>query len=141
MYEPVNLNAELSAAKRFHGHMGPYLVVGMRMGRLFCQAFGEAPFGFRIHTSVGLQPPFSCIIDGLQVSTPGTIGNSMIRVEGDFALAAWAQKDDRRLDVRLREEVRRRIDTETTRENEERIAAELWEAPAEDLFDVVRTGP
>lgn len=135
------ISAELLKAKRFHGHLGPYLVVGMRMGKLFTEAFGEQPFTYRIHTSVGLEPPPSCVIDGLQVTTPCTIGNSMIRVEGNRSVAAWAKKDGVKLEIRLRSDVQQRIDNDTTRENEESFAQELWEAEPDSIFQIYRTPP
>lgn len=34
----------LSAAREFHGHLGPFLIVGMRMGRLALEKLN--PFAF-----------------------------------------------------------------------------------------------
>ncbi len=135
----LNLSPELIEAKKFHGHLGPYLVIGMRMGGIFCATWGDRPFGFRIHTTAGWEPPPSCIIDGLQISTPCTIGNSMLRVLQGDPLLAWAEKDGVRLEIALLPAVRTRIDRETTRENEESIAQDLWQAPLKELFEVKRT--
>lgn len=139
MSEKLNISSELLDAKRFHGHLGPYLVIGMRMGGIFCGTWGDRPFGFRIFTTAGWEPPPSCVIDGLQISTPCTIGNSMLRVLQGDPLRAWAEKDGIRLEITLQPAVRIRIDRETTRENEESFAQELWQAPPEELFEIRRT--
>lgn len=130
----ILIDAELQDAKRFHGHLGPYLIVGMRMGHFISAVFGDEPFSYRIHSSVGWKPPPSCVIDGLQITTPCTVGNSMIQVEDLQDIAAWAENDAVQLSLRLRPAIRDRIDRETTKENEESLAQELWQTPAEELF-------
>lgn len=130
------MNTELLEAKQFHSHLGPYLVIGMKMGNFIRTTLGNKPFSYRIHTSVGLTPPTSCVIDGLQITTPCTVGNSMIRVEELGDIAAWAQQDDRRIELQLKSAVRKRIDNDTTRENEENIAQDLWETEIEELFEI-----
>ena len=126
---------ELLEAKRFHGHLGPYLAVGLRMGKLICGKFGDTPFKYRVFTSVGWDPPLSCVIDGLQLATPGTIGNSMIKVDGSGVVAAWVENDKGRYLIRLRDDIRKYIDHETTKTNEEQIAVQLWQDPADRLFE------
>ncbi|TKJ42308.1 hypothetical protein CEE37_01110 [candidate division LCP-89 bacterium B3_LCP] len=130
------VNAELMGAKKFHGHLGPYLVIGMRMGHLISSVLGDKPFSYRIHASVGWNPPPSCVIDGLQLTTPCTVGNSMIRVEELGDIEAWAKMDAREVKLRLIPQVRKRIDEETTKENEETFAGEIWEAGIEELFEL-----
>ena len=133
------IDAELQAAKRFHGHLGPYLVIGMRMGHFISAVFGEEPFSYRIQATVGWKPPPSCVLDGLQITTPCTVGNSMIQIEELGNITATARKDAETLTLQLRPAVRHRIDRETTKNNEESFARELWETPAEELFIIKQT--
>jgi len=135
------VSPELLEAKRFHGHLGPYLVVGMRMGNLFVEFLGDKPFSYRIHATVGWKPPPSCVIDGLQITTPCTVGNSMIRIEALGDITAWALKDGKKLSVQLHPHLREKIDLQTTKENEESFAQELWEMPAAELFNVEQPPP
>jgi formylmethanofuran dehydrogenase subunit E len=134
------LDAELEEAKKFHGHLGPYLVIGMRMGHFIASVFGNRPFSYRITASVGWKPPPSCVIDGLQITTPCTVGNSMLKIESLSDVKVWADKDGERLEILLKPPLRRSIDRETTRENEEKAAEDLWRQGAEDLF-VIRQFP
>ncbi len=132
------ISEELLQAKKFHGHLGPYLAVGMCMGKVFCEILGREPFSYRIFTSVGFEPPLSCVIDGLQLTSPGTIGNSMIKVEGEGVVSAWAHKDNIQVNIRLRDDKKVVIDRDTDKDNEERIAEEIWNAPLEEYFTIER---
>jgi formylmethanofuran dehydrogenase subunit E len=69
-------------ARRFHGHLGPWLALGMRIGADGIAATGAKPhFGVRVHVRCRLRPPVSCLIDGLQWSTGATMGKRNIHVE------------------------------------------------------------
>ncbi|MCK4416821.1 MAG: formylmethanofuran dehydrogenase subunit E family protein, partial [Candidatus Latescibacteria bacterium] len=67
------LPPELERAKQFHSHLGPYVTVGLRMGQAIIQRLGEIPFSLKIKAFTGSAPPVSCIVDGLQLSTPATV--------------------------------------------------------------------
>ena len=67
----------IDRAAGFHGHLGPFLVVGVRMGLAGVEALGgDASYEhLSISASLPLRVPFSCIADGMQVSTRCTVGN------------------------------------------------------------------
>lgn len=134
------IDPELLKAKQFHGHLGPYLVVGLRMGKLITEAFGQSPFSYKIAVTVGWKPPQSCIIDGLQLTTPCTIGNSMIQVQDLQEIEAQAIMASEKLTLRLNPTIRTKIDRDTTKANEESFAQEIWEMQAENLF-LVKQNP
>jgi len=74
----------LKRAIDLHGHLGPFLVIGVKMGLI-----GKRYFGFEGGSKSGLQvvvrthlfPPFSCVIDGIQAATSCTVGNRRLTVE------------------------------------------------------------
>jgi len=66
-------------AARFHGHLGPFLVVGVRMGLAAVRGLGL--YGLEGKIAVRLLPPFSCVIDGVQVATHCTVGNRKLIVQ------------------------------------------------------------
>lgn len=71
-------------AMKLHGHLGPFLVIGVRMGSLAKKILekGVKDNGKLVATvRVPLFTPFSCIIDGIQTTTHCTIGNQRLRVE------------------------------------------------------------
>src|SRR3989338_2684362 len=64
---------------RFHGHLGPYLTLGILLGefalkRLRCKKY----FGFNVKVYGANKKPKSCLIDGLQLSTGATFGKGNI---------------------------------------------------------------
>ncbi len=71
----------ISRAVAFHGHPGPFLVFGLRMGLLARRVLGFAGhFDVEVHAFTGTEPPISCMADGLQVSTGATLGKGNIRI-------------------------------------------------------------
>lgn len=69
-------------AVEFHGHGGPFMVVGLRMGLLALRTL-DSPgwFDLNCRAWIKLSPPDSCVIDGLQSSTGCTMGKQNITVE------------------------------------------------------------
>lgn len=74
---------ELDYAVRLHGHLGPFLVIGVRMGKLANGMFGgneEEDSKIQVTIRVPQTTPFTCTIDGIQSSTHCTIGNQRLTV-------------------------------------------------------------
>ena len=75
------MNEDLAAAARFHGHIGPYLALGLRAGRYAIQRLGaKKHFGLRVDYYGPAKPPPSCIVDGLQLSTGATYGKRNVEI-------------------------------------------------------------
>lgn len=142
LLEPADgLPEVLGMAKTFHGHLGPNVALGVRMGRIFVdklgdEPLGERPFSFQITVYTGTTPPISCLMDGLQLSTLCTVGNGGIRIEEGGVLRAAATRDDREVEIRVRPEIVERIRTGFDRSHEEVLPREFWEMPDEALFEV-----
>jgi len=66
-----------------HGHLGIYAVVGAKMGLRARQYFHIGIDDISIISYAGNTPPLSCMNDGLQVSTGGTVGHGLITVSQD----------------------------------------------------------
>jgi pyrimidine-specific ribonucleoside hydrolase len=67
----------------FHGHLGVYSIVGAKMGILAREYFGVSTDILKIESYAGSTPPFSCMNDGLQVSTGATLGQGTIHLAND----------------------------------------------------------
>jgi inosine-uridine nucleoside N-ribohydrolase len=67
----------------FHGHLGVFSIVGAKMGIKAREFFGVGPDVIRVTTFAGLKPPYSCLNDGIQVSTGATLGMGTIQVAKD----------------------------------------------------------
>lgn len=125
-------------AVEFHGHGGPFMTVGLRMGlyaleRLDCRGW----FDVSCRAALRWRPPDSCVVDGIQSSTGCTMGKRNIEVvEGDGVSAVFASRE-RSVALTLRDGVLEKLrggldDEEATRE----LMGWLGEAAAEELFEV-----
>jgi inosine-uridine nucleoside N-ribohydrolase/formylmethanofuran dehydrogenase subunit E len=67
----------------FHGHLGVFSIVGAKMGIKAREIFGVGPDVLRVVTDAGIRPPYSCLNDGIQVSTGSTLGMGLISLSND----------------------------------------------------------
>jgi formylmethanofuran dehydrogenase subunit E len=84
--EPTNWWNEI---KQAHGHVGPWNVIGWRMGKAALRelnaTWGQHELDIVCH--IPLKTPYSCIADGLVVGTGNSIGRLDIRLAEALALA------------------------------------------------------
>lgn len=75
----VSLKDLIERGKEFHGHLGPFLVLGIRMGLSALKHLDSTGYS-GIHSEVrsGSRPPMSCLADGVQISTGCTLGKGNI---------------------------------------------------------------
>ncbi len=64
----------------FHGHLGVFSIVGAKMGIKARELFGVGPDMLEVTTYAGSKPPYSCLNDGIQVSTGATLGMGTIHL-------------------------------------------------------------
>jgi inosine-uridine nucleoside N-ribohydrolase/formylmethanofuran dehydrogenase subunit E len=67
----------------FHGHLGVFSIVGAKMGIKAREFFGVGPDMLSVVTYAGSKPPYSCLNDGIQVSTGATLGMGTIHLVPD----------------------------------------------------------
>lgn len=82
--EKQELKKEIDKAVELHGHLGPFLVIGVRMGRTAKKNMKldvEKHNDLRVTVKVPLVTPFSCVIDGIQSTTACTVGNQKLKIE------------------------------------------------------------
>jgi len=72
----------LKRAGEFHGHLGPFLVLGLRIGLAGLRELNSKSGERKLEVTVKLpySIPFSCTVDGLQIATKCTIGNKRLRI-------------------------------------------------------------
>lgn len=121
----------------FHGHLGPYVVVGYRMGQ-----YARSSMNGKIRAVVltGLRPPVSCVVDGIQFSSGCTLGKGNIEVRDEGKVHATFSAGNEQIEIELRDEVRRDINAQMTKDTEEHLALSIFRANFESLF-LVRRAP
>ena len=134
----MKLPKELEELKRFHGHLGPYAVIGLKMGQVANQYLGESGFGKKAVIETGTTPPISCIVDGIQFSSGCTLGKGNIEVKDQKQPIALFSNGQDRIKVQLRKEMHRRIDGKMDDQNMERISVEIYEMKVEEVLEIKR---
>jgi hypothetical protein len=82
LYKKPTLEPDWEEARRFHGHLGPWLALGMKIGQEAMTVLSARPhFGTRVHVRCRLAPPVSCLVDGLQWMTGATYGKRNLIAE------------------------------------------------------------
>jgi len=129
----VNLPEELKLLKKFHGHLGPYVVVGYRMGAL---ARERLVGKLKAVCFTGSKTPLSCIVDGVQFSSSCTLGKGNITVveSGDAKVQFLDEKH--LMEISLLEDVRSAIEKGMSHDTEEFLAITIFNEAEAELFHV-----
>jgi len=139
---PADLWAE---TQRMHGHVGPWNVLGWRIGAAALREFGTQ-WGLHeldIICYVPMQTPYTCLVDGLIVSTGNSMGRLDIRLAEvmarDLTHVAVRRKDANApvLLFKPRPDYLAAIDKPRP-DDLDRLSKQCRDAPESDLFTVER---
>lgn len=83
----------------FHGHLGPYIVLGYRIGRYASNYFGNNPFGMKAVVHCSGTTPQSCLADGVQLGSGCTLGKGNIELKISNDLKCEFESGGKRLVV------------------------------------------
>ncbi len=94
-----------------HGHLGIYAVIGMKMGIRAREYFNIGLDDLRVTSFAGIEPPVSCMNDGLQVSTGSSLGHGLIEATHttDPVPAAIFSFKGQKVRISLKKELTERI--------------------------------
>lgn len=131
------MNEKLKQIERFHGHLGPYVVLGYKMGEIANQMLGSGPFSKNVVVWTGMKPPVSCIIDGIQMSSGCTLGKGNISINSDgIPKARFSNNDGKHVEIALKTSVKYEIDNRLTEENMASFSMHLFQRSNQKLFDI-----
>lgn len=127
----------LQEAVRFHGHLGPYLVLGLLAGAFALKKLkSKKYFGLAVKVWGASQRPKSCLVDGLQLSTGATYGKGNIQKAKANRIRILVQdlKAGKKIEIFLSTDVIRALNNLKGRVDSERFARKIFIARTEDLF-------
>jgi formylmethanofuran dehydrogenase subunit E len=131
----------IDKAVKLHGHLGPFLVIGVRMGDLAkSHVLVDDKNSPRLRASIRtpLSTPFSCVIDGIQASTSCTVGNQRLKIEDSAKeITASFRLENANKAVRILvnpKVVENLIKDMSKRADEEQLALKIANMQAEQLF-------
>lgn len=112
-YGKAEWEAEVMA-NELHRHLGVFAIVGAKMGIRAKEYFNAGIDEITVNSYAGSIPPFSCMNDGLQVSTGATVGHGLIKVSNDTIVRPVADFTymGRTIRVTLKPEYGKKIATE-----------------------------
>ncbi|MEM1544273.1 MAG: formylmethanofuran dehydrogenase subunit E family protein [Candidatus Bathyarchaeia archaeon] len=131
------INTLLEDAVRFHGHLGPFLILGLKAGLLANKVLGKDYFKTKVTIETRLKPPYSCFIDGIQVATGCTMGKMNIEVRDGDPISVKFTKDNKTLEVKVKREVLKNLEDMRTEEDAKRKAIEVMRKSSNELFEIV----
>ena len=122
----------LERAAEFHGHLGPYLVLGMKMGLLAKNKLDATPFEIKAEIHTERKTPRSCILDGIQFTSGCTLGKGNIDVIESDEIFGIFFKGESKFVIRIRKDI---LDTLKNISDMEEYAMILFEKRDEELFE------
>jgi inosine-uridine nucleoside N-ribohydrolase/formylmethanofuran dehydrogenase subunit E len=98
----------------FHGHLGVFSIVGAKMGIKARELFGVGADMLDVTTYAGTTPPYSCLNDGIQVSTGATLGMGTIHLAAGnvFQPMAIFTFKGRSFQISLKKEYLQKVDAD-----------------------------
>ena len=127
----------LKRVTAFHGHLGPYVVLGYRMGLLARQRTGTGGyFDIEAHPTTRGKPPESCFVDGVQLGSGATTGKGNLRpaVKDAPPRATFVGKNGRRVTLELAPALVPWIRASIARHGVGPTGLWIFAAPTETLF-------
>lgn len=131
----MDLPEELVALQRFHGHLGVYVTLGLRMGAIGKRRFGHYK-GLTATVRSRPEPPMRCVLDGIQFSSGCTMGKGNIVLEAASEPEVDFEKENRRLRIVLRPGWRERIDREMSKDKELEQSLFYYEIAEHEVFEI-----
>ena len=124
---------------KFHGHLGPYIVLGYRMGRYALKYFGDNPFEIFATIWCSGKTPQSCIMDGIQLGSGCTFGKRNILLNiSEYVEVMFRHADGRAILLKPRE-YRKHKSKYAEYEQEialEKFAEEMYFMSDSELFSI-----
>ena len=143
MTDKEEITSLINDAVKLHGHLGPFLVIGVRMGSLAEKTLNLDEKDKRELQAIVHTPaftPFTCAIDGIQATTTCTVGNQRLKISNSrkkITALFQTQNPHRTLRIAVRPRV---IDELTQKASEhvgnEDLAAKIASMPTHQLFEV-----
>jgi formylmethanofuran dehydrogenase subunit E len=133
-------NRLLRQAGRFHGHIGPFLAIGLRMGLLANETLGRDPMHTKARVKTVPGPPRSCVVDGIQFSSGCTMGKGNVEIDPDEkSVSATFTREGRSVTVILRQEFLAGMEDRLRNAPEKAVVDYsylIMDTSAEEIFEV-----
>jgi len=135
----------IETAEWFHGHLGPFLIVGLKMGLLALRKLKKTGENGQLRATVKteLKVPYTCALDGIQIATHCTIGNRRLKLENAYSPTIAAkfrlENSERTVKISVKPEFLRELEKKvlgkgTSSQEMRKLAWEVASTPEDNLF-------
>lgn len=139
-YTGIDRDYSVADLAAFHGHLGPYIVLGYRIGRYAKKNFCSDPFQMKAVVFCEGVPPQSCLADGVQIGSGCTLGKRNIEISVSDSLAVEFYAEDKKKKIVIRPRSIAFPKQEAENEDPERLiemqAEEMYFMADSELFSV-----
>jgi len=142
MSKPNELAATIEFARKLHGHVGPFLVIGLKMGIAAKKALKVSDAEctlLKAQVAVPLHPPFSCLLDGIQVATTCTVSNQRLKIENAENIEATfaTQKQAKTVKITITQRLSEQLKQKQAQDKlTEQYALEIADMLENQLFNI-----
>ncbi|MCM8770635.1 MAG: formylmethanofuran dehydrogenase subunit E family protein [Candidatus Omnitrophica bacterium] len=134
----LNHSVNLKEAIRFHGHLGPYLVLGILAGELAVRLLKcKKYFGLKVKVWGADKKPKSCLIDGLQLSSGATYGKGNIKKfnGAQIKIEVLNELTQKKIVLQFKDALLKKLEEIKTHKDSEILARELYRTTPSQLFN------
>lgn len=127
----------LKEAVKFHGHLGPYLILGVLSGDFALKKLrAKKYFGLEVKVWGANKKPKSCLIDGLQLSTGATFGKGNIqKLNSALIKIEFRNKENnKRILLELKDAIKNKLDNLKGHNDSQRLAKKLYKEKRNGAF-------
>jgi len=134
-----DLMGSIEKAAAFHGRLGPFLVIGVRMGDIVKRLFNTGTIS-QVTAKIPLSTPFSCVLDGIQTTTQCTVGNQKLKIENsqkEITVNFKLQNPKRELKISVNQKIVEELTNKISKgASNEELARKIAHMPQTRLFTI-----
>ena len=125
----------LKRVVEFHGHLGPFLILGVRAGLLANSFLGKDCFRTKAVVTTDPYPPNSCFVDGIQFVTGCTMGKRNIKLRKGNETSVLFTKGDMKIRLKVKDKLLQSIRSIESEEESRKESNRLLRVPISELFE------
>ena len=128
----------LKSVVEFHGHLGPFLVLGVKAGLLANSMLGKDYFETTAVITTDPSPPNSCFVDGIQFTTGCTMGKGNIKLRRGKGVSVLFSRGNRKIRLRLKRNMLGYVKSISSEKASKDASLSLLGKAASELFEIER---
>ncbi|MCK9439889.1 MAG: formylmethanofuran dehydrogenase subunit E family protein [Methanothrix sp.] len=136
-YTGIDRDYSIEDLAAFHGHLGPYIVLGYRMGRYARKNFCSDPFQMKAAVFCEGVPPESCLADGVQIGSGCTLGKRNIDIIAGSDIRCEFSCGERKMIISPRQIAFPPQSGDDSDRLIEKLAEDMFSMPDAELFTAI----